>query len=336
MTMTKKIITFGEVLMRLTPEHYATFAQTKSLSMEFGGGEANVGITLAYLGEKSHHVTAFPDNYLGRSCTQFLRHHWLETEAIQYNDGRMALYFVEQGVVHRPSRVVYDREATSFSRIDRETFDWNNILADANWLHWTAITPAIASGPAASLKLALEAASSKKTKVSCDLTYREQLWKDGRQPHKVLPQLLRHVQVLMGSPFDFAKALGRDELAEKDFEEAAAFMMQQYPNLEVVADKIRNTKHASHYTIEGIIWNGKEKITTEVIDIPQVVERIGSGDAFAAGLIYGLLYYDDHQEALRFGAATCALKHTLEGDICPVRLDDVKRVMQGNKANILR
>jgi len=334
--MKKKIITFGEVLMRLTPENYATFAQTKSLSMEFGGGEANVGITLAYLGEDSLHVTAFPDNYLGHSCTQFLRHHWLQTDKIKYNNGRMALYFVEQGVVHRPSRVVYDRDETAFSKIEADTFDWKSILSDADWLHWTAITPAIAAGPSASLKNALQAASHTKTKVSCDLTYRAQLWKDGRKPDKVLPELLKHVEVLMGSPFDFAKALGNDKIANMEFEEAATIIMQEYPNLEWVADKIRNTKHASHYTIEGIMWNGKEKITTEVIDIPQVVERIGSGDAFAAGLIYGFLHYNDQREALRFAAATCALKHTLEGDICPVQLDDVKRVMQGNKANILR
>ena len=332
----RKIITFGEVLMRLTPDNYATFAQTKSLSMEFGGGEANVGITLAYLGEAASHVTAFPDNYLGRSCTQFLRHHWLQTEDIQYHKGRMALYFVEQGVVHRPSRVVYDRDATSFSRVEADTFDWEKILSHADWLHWTAITPAIASGPSASLKKALEASGRQNAKVSCDLTYREQLWKDGRKPHEVLPELLGHVQVLMGSPYDFAKALGNEDLAEMEFEDAAKHMMQAYPAIEVVADKIRSTKHASHYTIEGVLWNGNKKISTDVIDIPQVVERIGSGDAFAAGLIYGLLHYEDKQEALRFAAATCALKHTLEGDICPVHLEDVKRVMQGNKANILR
>lgn len=332
----KKIITFGEVLMRLTPDHYATFAQAKSLSMEFGGGEANVGITLAYLGENSRHITAFPDNYLGQSCTQFLRHHWLQTENIQYNEGRMALYFVEPGVVHRPSRVVYDRNDSSFSKVKADTFDWEAILSDTDWLHWSAITPAIGSGPAASLKAALKTANRKKTKVSCDLTYRAQLWKDGRKPDEVLAELLDYVQVLMGSPFDFAKAIGNDELAEMDFEEAAAVVMKQYPNLELVADKIRNTKHASHYTIKGVMWNGSDKINTEVIDIPQVVERIGSGDAFAAGLIYGLLHYENQEEALRFGAATCALKHTLVGDICPVHLDDVKRVMQGNKANILR
>jgi 2-dehydro-3-deoxygluconokinase len=248
----------------------------------------------------------------------------------------MALYFVEQGAVHRPSRVVYDRDATSFSHIKADTFDWEKIMKQADWLHWTAITPAIAEGPAQSLRQALEQASKQQLKVSCDLTYRAQLWKDGRKPHEVLPTLLGHVQILMGSPFDFSKALGKEELADMRFEEAVQYMMQQYPNLELVADKIRHTKHASHYTIEGVMWNGKEKISTEVIDIPQVVERIGSGDAFAAGLIYGLLHHEDQQEALRFGAATCALKHTLVGDICPVYLEDVKRVMKGGKANILR
>ncbi|MFP4090762.1 MAG: PfkB family carbohydrate kinase [Cyclobacteriaceae bacterium] len=334
--MKKKTITFGEVLMRLTPDSYATFAQSKSLNMEFGGGEANVGITLAYLGEEASHVTAFPDNYLGRAATQFLRHHWLQSDFIRFLEGRMALYFVEQGMVHRPSRVVYDRDDTAFSKVLEDTFDWKQILSDADWMHWTAITPAIGPGPTASLQKALEEASHCKSKVSCDLTYRAQLWKDGRKPHEVLPQLLTHVDVLMGSPFDFSKATGEDKIADMSFEEAAALMKDKFPNIELVADKIRNTKHASHYTIEGVIWNGQKKITTETIDIPQVVERIGSGDAFAAGLIYGLLHYQDQQEALRFAAATCALKHTLVGDICPVHLDDVKRVMQGNKANILR
>lgn len=334
--MKKKIITFGEVLLRLSPENHATFAQSKSLQMEFGGGEANVGIGLAYLGEEASHITAFPDHYLGRSAVQFLRHHWLQTQDIQFIEGRMALYFVEQGAVHRPSRVVYDRDATAFAHIREDTFQWENILKDANWLHWTAITPAIADGPAQSLRSALKQARQQQVKVSCDLTYRAQLWKEGRKPHEVLPELLEYVQVLMGSPFDFAKALGKDALTDMPFEEAARYMMQQYPNLEVVADKIRQTKHASHYTIEGVMWNGKEKISTEVIDIPQVVERIGSGDAFAAGLIYGLLHYEEQQEALRFGAATCALKHTLPGDICPLYLEDVKRVMKGGKASILR
>ncbi|WP_277479144.1 sugar kinase [Catalinimonas alkaloidigena] len=334
--MKKKIVTFGEVLMRLTPDNYATFAQTKSLSMEFGGGEANVGITLAYLGDEATHITAFPDNYLGRSATQFLRHHWLKTDPIAYVDGRMALYFVEKGAVHRPSRVVYDRDATAFTHIKADTFDWPSIIIQTDWLHWTAITPAIGSGPAESLRKALTQASHSKTKVSCDLTYRAQLWKDGRQPHEVLPELLKYVQVLMGSPYDFSKALGKEELEKMSFEDAARTIKDEYPNIELVADKIRETKHASHFTIEGVMWDGQQKINTEVIDIPQVIERIGSGDAFAAGLIYGLLHYDDHLEALRFGAATCALKHTLVGDICPVNLDDVIRVMRGNKANILR
>jgi len=334
--MNNKILTFGEVLMRLSPENVATFSQTKSLSMEFGGGEANVGITLAYLGEDARHITAFPDNYLGRSATQFLRHHWLHTAAIQYNQGRMALYFVEKGVTLRPSRVVYDREDTAFSIIEKDTFDWEGLLKDADWLHWTAITPAIASGPADSLKKALEVASRRPLRVSCDLTYRSQLWQDGRQPHEVLPDLLSHVQVLMGSPFDFAQALGKEELADLEFEQAAQQIHTRYPNIEIIADKIRHTRHATHYSIQGVLWNGQRTIQTQVIDIPQVVERIGSGDAFAAGLIYGLLNLQDQEEALRFAAATCALKHTLEGDICPVNLDDVQRVVRGGKASILR
>jgi 2-dehydro-3-deoxygluconokinase len=334
--MDKKIITFGEVLMRLTPDNYATFAQTKQLNMEFGGGEANVGITLAYLGEEAAHVTAFPDNYLGRAATQFLRQHWMRTDFIRQREGRMPLYFVEQGLVHRPSRVVYDRAESSFSRIDRETFDWPHILSEVDWLHWTAITPAIAPGPSASLAQALEQAGVTKTTVSCDLTYRAQLWNDGREPKEVLAPLLEKVDVLMGSPFDFAKATGDDKLADLPFEEAAAAMMKHFPRLRLVADKIRNTLHASHYNIEGIMWNGQEKITTDTIDVPQVIERIGSGDAFAAGLIYGLLHYESQTEALSFAAASCALKHTLIGDICPIHLDDVKRVMQGSKANILR
>ena len=334
--MRKKIVTLGEVLMRLTPKAYATFAQSKSLNMEFGGGEANVGITLAYLGEQAHHVTAFPNNYLGHSCTQFLRHHWLDDKFIRYNEGRMALYFVEQGTVHRPSRVVYDRDHTAFSLVNEHTFDWHHILDGSDWLHWSAITPAIGTGPAAALSKALDTAKNFPTKVSCDLTYRAQLWEEGRQPHEVLSAMLPCVQVLMGSPYDFAKALNDDELLSLEFEEAAKLMMDRFPNLEVVANKIRDTKHASHFTIEGVMYDGHRLIRTDVIDIPQVVERIGSGDAFAAGLVYGLLHYQDKEKALRFGAATCALKHTLPGDICPVKLEDVKRVMQGSKANILR
>ena len=322
--------------MRLTPENYATFGQAKSLSMEYGGGEANVGITLGYLGEQSQHVTAFPDNNLGRSCTQFLRHHWLGDKHIQYNDGRMAVYYVEQGAVHRPSRVVYDRDHTAFCKIEASTFDWSSILSDADWLHWTAITPAIGTGPAAALANALEVAGASSTQVSCDLTYRAQLWKEGRQPHNVLPEMLEHVQVLMGSPYDFAKALNKPGLENTSFGQAADQMMQTFPNLKLVANKIRNTKHASHFTIEGIMWDGEQLLTTQVIDIPQVVERIGSGDAFAAGLIYGLLHYEQYEQALQFAAAACALKHTLPGDICPVRLDDIQRVMRGSKANIVR
>ncbi len=336
--MTKKVVTFGEVMMRLSPPAYAKFSQATSLELAFGGGEANVAISLAYMGLNAAHVTCFPDNLIGRSATQFLRHHWLDTSSVAYGEGIMGKYFLEKGAVHRPSEVVYEREDSAFALIDENTFDWGHILHDADWLHWTGITPGISAGAAASCRLAISKANELGIKVSADIHSRKSLWSYGKSKKEIMPELIAGCDyVIAGSKdiseiFDIALPTGSGR-----FKSAARQLMQLYPRIETVFDKNRAAVSASHNRIQGKMWNGETVIKTPELDVTHIVDRVGTGDAYAAGVIYGLLHYDELRQALKFATAACALKHTVEGDANMVSVSNVKALMEGNTSgNIIR
>ena len=333
--MSKKIVTFGEVMMRFSPPGHAKFSQATTVELAYGGGEANVAISLAYFGMDAFHVTRFPNNLVGRSATQYLRHHWIHTKYITYGAGRMGKYFLEKGAVHRPSEVVYERDSSAFSMIDHDEFEWKRILRNADWFHWTGITPGISKAAAESCKKAIEVANELNVPVSVDVHSRSNLWQYGERKDEVMPRLVAGCDVVIASPYDMQENLG---VAHEDDELgiAAEKLKNQFPRVKTVVDKKREALSASHNRIQGYIWNGDRVLSSPFLDVTHIVDRVGTGDAFAAGMIYGLLNFEDNQKAVDFAAAACALKHTVEGDANVVSVDDVNNLVEGNTSGRIK
>jgi len=333
--MTKKVITFGEVMMRLSPPGYSKFSQATSFELVYGGGEANVAISCAYLGMKAAHVTRFPDNALGRAATQFLRQHWLSTEHVFYGGNMMGKYFLEKGAVHRPSEVIYERAGSAFSLIEPSMIDWEDVLKDADWFHWTGITPAISEGAATCLLEAIRTANKMGIMVSGDINTRGNMWNYGKTIQEVMPELVQHCDVVITSNRGLREMFGLGQLGES-FQVGASQLMETFPKIKKVVRKTRNTISASHHQIQGKMWNGETYIKAKMLDVTHIVDRVGTGDAFASGLIYGLLYYIDDEKALNFATAACALKHTVPGDVNMVSLENVMDLMEGDTSGAIK
>lgn len=333
--MAKKVITFGEVMMRLSPPGYSKFSQASSLELVYGGGEANVAMSCAYLGMKAAHVTRFPDNALGKAATQFLRMHWLCTEHVFYGGDMMGKYFLEKGAVHRPSEVIYERVGSSFSLIEPSMIDWEDVLKDADWFHWTGITPAVSEGAAMCCLDAIKTANRMGIKVSGDINSRDNMWKYGKTMQEVMPELVKNCDIVITSKKGMRQMFGLGDLDSK-FQESARLLMEAYPRVKKVVGKSRESISASHQQIQGKMWNGDEYIKTKMLDITHVIDRVGTGDAYASGLIYGLLHYDSDEQALEFASAACALKHTVPGDVNLVSLDNVISLMEGDTTGDLK
>lgn len=327
--MSKKVVTFGEVMMRFSPPGHAKFSQTTIVDLAYGGGEANVAISLAYFGLEALHVTRFPDNLLGKSATQFLRHHWLDTSRIIYGEGRMGKYFLEKGAVHRSSEVVYERDQSAFSSIAPGMVNWDEILKDAAWFHWTGISPAISQSAADTCQEAINAANKLGIPVSGDIHSRKSLWQYGKSQQQVIPEMVQGCDVVIASTYDMHEILGIGEI-DSPFEESARQLTMDYPQVKKVVDKDRESVSASHNRIEGFMWSENTMYRSPSFDVTHIVDRVGTGDAYAAGLIYGMLSYESEQDAVNFAAAACALKHTVEGDANVVSSEDVKRIVKGN------
>lgn len=332
--MIKKVITFGEVMMRLSPPGYSKFSQASTLELVYGGGEANVAISLAYLGLKAAHVTRFPDNALGKAGTQFLRQHWLNTDFVIYGGNLMGKYFLEKGAVHRPSEVIYEREGSSFSMIEPSMINWEDILKGADWFHWTGITPAISEGAALCCLEAIKTANQMGVMVSGDINSRDNMWKYGKSMQEIMPDLVKNCDIVISGSRGIREMfeIGR---REDKFKEISKQLMKKFPRIKKVVGKTRKSLSASHQRIQGKMWNGTEYIKTKMLDITPVIDRVGTGDAFAAGLIYGLLHYDD-QQALDFASAACALKHTVPGDVNMVSLENVLNLMEGDTSGTIK
>ncbi len=332
--MFKKVITFGEVMMRLSPPGYAKFAQATSLELVYGGGEANVAISCAYLGMKAAHVTRFPDNALGKAATQFLRKHWLSTEHVIYGGNMIGKYFLEKGAVHRSSEVIYEREGSSFSLIDPSMIHWKHVLKDADWFHWTGITPAISEGAARCCLEAIRTANKMGIPVSGDINSRDNMWKYGKTMQEVMPELVQNCDIVITSTRGIREMFDIGE-PDKKFRQSAKLLMDKFPKIKKVVGKNRISLSASHQQIQGKMWNGDKYIKTELLDITHVIDRVGTGDAFASGLIYGLLHYEDIK-ALKFASAACALKHTVPGDVNMVSLENVNSLMEGDTSGAIK
>jgi len=321
-------------MMRLSPPGYEKFSQASSFDLVYGGGEANVAISCAYLGMKAAHVTRFPDNALGKAATQFLRKHWLSTEHVIYGDDMIGKYFLEKGAVHRSSEVIYEREGSAFSLIEPSMVNWDGVLKDADWFHWTGITPAISKGAAECCLNAIKTANRLGITVSGDINSRSNMWKYGKTMQEVIPDLVQNTDVVITSSRGIREMFGLGR-PENRFQDLAEQLIDLFPNIKKVVKKTRRIISASHHQIQGKMWNGEKYIKSDMLNITHIIDRVGTGDAFAAGLIYGLLHYDD-QQALEFASAACALKHTVPGDVNTVSLENVHSLLEGDTAGAIK
>ncbi len=337
LNVVQQVITFGEIMMRLSPPGFARFSQATNFNVTYGGGEANVAVSLAYFGIPAAHVTRFPDNDLGRAATALLRHHGLNTDFILYGGDRLGIYFLETGAVARPSKVVYDRANSSFAQLEPGMINWEEVLQSAQWFHWTGITPAISEGAAQSCLEAIRVANKLGITVSADINYRKNLWQYGKKAHEVMPELVAGCDIIVSSVGDAADILEITPApgSPDKFVSVCQQIMERYPRLKKIVNTKRGSISASHNTLTGLLWNGNELLQTPTHDITPIIDRIGGGDAFMAGLIYGLITYQNDQQALDFAVAASALKHTIEGDANLVTVAEVEPVMHGDSSGRL-
>lgn len=337
-----KIVTFGEIMLRLAAPGYLRFSQTNELSATFGGGEANVAVSLANYGMDAEFVTRLPENDIAAACVKDLHKHGVKTDHIVYGGDRMGIYFLETGAVARASKVVYDRAHSAISEIKPSMIDWEQVLAGADWFHWTGITPAISQGAADVCLEAIQTANRLGIPVSCDLNYRKNLWKYGKKASEVMPDLVAGCDIILGNEEDAEKVFdikpeGFDvtatagEVNAAEFESVCTQLMQRFPRARKVIITLRGSINANHNTWGGVLYDGKQLFQSPRYDITHIVDRVGGGDSFMGGLIYGLLTYpQDDQQALNFAVAASCLKHTIYGDYNEVTVKEVENLMKGD------
>ncbi len=338
--MDKKIVTFGEIMLRLaTPEHQR-FSQAASLCASFGGGEANVAVSLAKFGMCAEFVTRLPQNDLGQAVVMELKKHSVITDNIIYGGERLGIYFLETGAVSRPSKVIYDRAHSSVSEIKTGMINWDAVFENATWFHWTGITPAISQGAADVCLEAVKAAKVRGITVSCDLNFRKNLWKWGKGAGEIMPGIVSQCDIILGNEEDAEKVFGikpdkadisSAKVESAEFESVCKKIKAMFPGSQKVIITLRGSISADHNTWSGILYNGKEFFRAPVYQITHIVDRVGGGDSFMGGLIYGMLTFQgDDQKALNFAVAASCLKHTIHGDFNLVSVTEVEQLMKGD------
>ena len=338
--MPKKVVCFGEIMLRLTPPGVLRFSQARSFDVIYGGGEANVAVSLANFGVPVCYVTRLPDNELGRACEMFLAQYGVDVSHLVWGGKRLGIYFMEFGAMQRGSKVVYDRAGSAFADIAPGMVDWDAVFADACWFHWTGITPAISRGAAEACLEAVKAAKEKGLIVSCDLNFRAKLWKWGKSAQEVMPELVALSDVAVGNEEDADKVFGikaadtdvtTGKLAADKYRFVAEELNKRFTGLKKIAITLRGSLSASHNTWSGVFYDNQKFYQGPKFDLTHIVDRVGGGDAFAAGLIHGLLnYQDDPQRVLDFAVAASCLKHGIIGDFNLVGVDEVEKLMAGD------
>jgi 2-dehydro-3-deoxygluconokinase len=338
--MKHKIVTFGEIMLRLaTPEHQR-FSQAGSLIASFGGGEANVAVSLANYGLQAEYITRLPNNDLSNAVIMELKKHSVITDNIIFGGERLGIYFLETGAVSRPSKVIYDRAHSSISEINPGMINWDSAFKNATWFHWTGITPAISQGAADVCLEAVKAAKAKGLTVSCDLNFRKNLWKYGKTAGEVMPELVKHCNIILGNEEDAEKVfsvkpdkanVSAGQVESSEFESVCRKLKAMFPASKKIIITLRGSISADHNTWSGILYNGKEFFKAPVYQITHIVDRVGGGDSFMGGLIYGLLTWQENdQKALNFAVAASCLKHTIHGDFNLVTVAEVEQLMKGD------
>ena len=325
-------------MLRLTPPGFERFLQTSAFVATFGGGEANVAASIAQLGGQSRFITVLPQsNPIADACIGELRRFGVDTAQIARGPGRMGLYYVEAGANQRASKVVYDRENSSLAIAKQDAIDWKKALAGVSWFHITGITPAISASAAELAIRALQEARNLKIQTSCDLNFRKNLWKWGKASSEVMPELAKLTDVCIANEEDCQKALNihvdidveSGRLEREKYSELAERVLATFPNLKMIAITLRESKSASHNGWSAVLHTGKEFLLSRAYEITHIVDRVGGGDSFAAGLIYGLSTQMPPAEALEFAVAASCLKHSIPGDFNRLTLDEVKGLIAG-------
>ena len=336
--MPSKVVTFGEIMLRLAPPGFERFLQSPQFVATFGGGEANVAVTVAGFGLLASYVTVLPENPIADAIIAELRKFNVQTAFIVRAKGRVGVYYVEAGANQRASKVVYDRDFSSIALAKPGDLDWSQIFSNAEWFHITGITPALSPSCAA---LAIESVREAKRlglTVSCDLNYRKNLWKYGKQPPEVMRELMQHVDVAIANEEDCQMALGiaadvdvhSGKLDHAVYQSLTEKVLREYPSLKSIAITLRESKSASHNGWSACMNNREEFFVSRHYEITHIVDRVGGGDSFAGGLIYGLLALPSNKEALEFAVAASCLKHSIPGDFNRFSVDEVKTLLQGD------
>jgi 2-dehydro-3-deoxygluconokinase len=332
-----KVVTFGEVMLRLKSPGFERLFQSPILEATFGGAEANVAVSLAQYGVPVAFVSAVPSTNIGDACISELRRFGVDTSRIRRQGERLGVYFLEAGANQRPSKVTYDRSGSAIASAKCGDFDWNAILDGADWFHVSGVTPAISGGAA---ELALEAvrcAREKGVTASCDYNYRKNLWRWGKKAPEVMRELVKHVQVGIANEEDCQKALGIDapvdveggHLARDKYRVLAQRVLETFPNLERQVITLRESHSADRNGWSAVLATRSSFLHSKVYDITDIVDRVGAGDSFAAGLIYGMLNYRDDGKSLEFATAASCLKHSILGDFNRVSVSEVEALMKG-------
>lgn len=331
-----RIVTLGEIMLRLSPAGCKRFVQVDNFDIIWGGGEANVAVSCANYGHEAYFVSKLPEHEIGQAAVNALRRYGVDTRFIARGGARVGIYYCETGASMRPSKVIYDRAGSAIAEADPEDFDFDRIMEGVDWFHWSGITPAISDKAARLVKLACEAAKRRGVTVSVDLNFRKKLW-TSEKAISVMRPLMKYVDVCIGNEEDAELCLGfrPDADVESGSTDAEGYkgifeaMMKEF-GFKYVVSTLRESFSASHNGWKAMIYDGREFYQSKRYDINPIIDRVGGGDSFSAGLIHGLLTMPTQGEALEFAVAASALKHTVNGDFNLVSEDEVKALVGGN------
>ena len=339
-----KVVTFGEIMMRLSTPGFLRFSQSSTFDVNYGGGESNVAVSLANYGIPVEFVTRLPNSDIGQCALMELRKRNVGTSNIVFGGERLGIYFLETGAVSRGSKVVYDRANSAMAEIESGMIDWDQVFDGASWFHWTGITPAISQSAAAVCLEAVKIASERAITISTDLNYRSKLWKHEGNRQEIMTELTSYCDIILCNEEDAEMHFGikpkglnvrtqGHDINGDAYLSVCKEMMKKFPKAEKIAITLRGSISASHNSWAGILYDGKKMFKSKDYNITHIVDRVGAGDSFMGGLIYGILNYpNDDQAALDFAVAASCLKHTIKGDSNLASIDEVEKLINGDSS----
>lgn len=336
-----KIVTFGEIMLRLKSSGHERLFQSPKLEATFGGGEANVAVSLSLFGKETSFVTVLPENAVGEAAVAELKKYGVDTSFIKKTKGRLGIYFLENGSQQRASVVIYDREESCISKVKPGDFDWKAIFKDAAWFHITGITPALSQGAANTALEAMKYAKEAGITVSMDLNFRKKLWNYGKKAPDVMRSLTAYTDIVIANEEDIQMCLGiqahaidvsKGYVAAEDYKALTAQVKKEFPNVSIVAVTLRESISADKNGWAAVMSGKTGFYTSKRYLLEDIVDRVGGGDSFSAGLIFGLLEFQNEQEALEYAAAASCLKHSVSGDFNLVRRNEVEALAKGDSS----